>query len=241
AHSLSKLSLDESDREDLQGYLNATRAEILFSRGAIFVEGPAEEALLPAFAEAVGHDLDALGITVCSVDSANFGPYVRMAELLKLPHCVITDWDPNEVKAPLGWARAIELIGDICGSRPLKRPTSQQATRLKSDEAHLRACASKLGVFLNSSTLETELAQNQDLASAILAVLAEQSTFGPILRKRIANYQADHSNIDPERLMLMIGYVGKGRFARRLADRIKGIPPPQYIAAAIKHVVGQLT
>lgn len=76
AHSLASLSLGVQEKEDLQGYLTASRAEIFFSSGVIFVEGPSEEALLPAFASALGHDLDALGITVCSVDGVDFEPYV---------------------------------------------------------------------------------------------------------------------------------------------------------------------
>ena len=239
AHSLAKLELSNSDREDLQGYLNTTRAEILFSRGVIFVEGPAEQAMMPAFAIATGHNLDALGITVCSVDSANFGPYVRMAAMLGLPFCVITDWDPIDGKKSLGWQRVFDIIGDICSVRR-KQLTKTQLDKLNNDESFLRSAASKLGIFLNGSTLETELALNVELANAILEVLSEQTSFGATLRKRIKEYKADHSKIDPERLMLMIGYVGKGRFARRLAERIKGKAPPKYIADAIAHVAGKL-
>jgi len=242
AHSLAALALTKADREDLEGYLDATRAELLFSRGVIFVEGPAEEVLLPGFAEAAGHNLDELGITICSVDGINFGPYVRMAELLSLPYSVLTDWDPLDGKAsPLGWARAQDLIVDVRRTRGLKDLSAEQVKKLSSDENLLRTGAGKCGIFLNKSTLETELATTPDLANAILAVLAEESLFGKRLKKRIADYQADHSKISPDRLMLMIGYVGKGRFARRLADRISSLTPPKYIADAIKHVVEKLS
>lgn len=240
AHSLAAIELSKDDREDLQGYLDATRAELLFSRGVIFVEGPAEEVLLPGFAAAAGHDLDELGVTICSVDGINFGPYVRMAELLSLPYSVLTDWDPIDGKAPLGWARAQELILGIRRTRGLADPTPEQVQKLSSEEKTLRATAQKYGMFLNTSTLETELAKSPDLANAILAVLADGPLFGKRLKKRISDYQADHSKISPDRLMLMIGYVGKGRFARRLSDRISLLPPPKYIADAVKHVVEHL-
>jgi putative ATP-dependent endonuclease of OLD family len=47
AYSLAKLNLSLAELEDLQRYLDTTRAELLFSRGVIFVEGDAEAALLP--------------------------------------------------------------------------------------------------------------------------------------------------------------------------------------------------
>lgn len=97
AFSLAKLELDEAELEDLQRYIDTTRADILFSRAVIFVEGDAELALLPVFAETVGYDLDELGITVCSVAGVNFRPYVRLATALDLPFVVITDWDPVDV------------------------------------------------------------------------------------------------------------------------------------------------
>jgi putative ATP-dependent endonuclease of OLD family len=50
AFSLAHLNLAENEFEDLQRYLDTTKAEILFSRAVIFVEGDAETALLPVFA-----------------------------------------------------------------------------------------------------------------------------------------------------------------------------------------------
>jgi putative ATP-dependent endonuclease of OLD family len=160
--------------------------------------------------------------------------------LLSLPYSVLTDWDPIEGKDPLGWARTQELLVDIRRARGLKELSNDQVSKLSSNEAFLRSGALKFGLFLNSSTLETELAKTHALADAILAVLAEEPLFGRRLQKRIAEYQADHTKISPERLMLMIGYVGKGRFARRLADRISKLAPPKYIDDAVKHVVENL-
>ena len=79
---------------------------MLFARGVIFVEGDAEEALVPVFASSLGHNLDDLGVTVCNVAGTNFGPYVKLAEALGLPWVVITDWDPLDgTKPPLGRSR----------------------------------------------------------------------------------------------------------------------------------------
>lgn len=114
ALSLANLPLVPADLEDLQRYLDTTRAEILFSRGVVFVEGEAELTLLPVFAKSSGVDWDELGITVCSVGGVNFGPYVRLATALTLPFAVITDWDPLDgTKAPLGRKRALDLVDDM--------------------------------------------------------------------------------------------------------------------------------
>lgn len=235
--SLASLELSAQEREDLQGYLDTARAEILFARGIIFVEGPAEEALLPAFAKALGHDLDDLGITVCSVGGVNFRPYVRLAVMLGIPMCVLTDWDPINAEEPLGRKRAIDLILDIRNIRKMKLATDAQVEELRANDEKLRTAAAKHNFFLNNSTLETEMAAEPDLADAILTVLEDQQAFGKVLRKRIATYKEDHSTISPERLMLMIGYVSKGRFARQLSNRLHGVSPPEYIAAAIQSIV----
>ncbi|MBC7337459.1 MAG: AAA family ATPase, partial [Clostridia bacterium] len=110
-YSLAHVPLSSGELEDLQRYINATRADLLFSRGVIFVEGDAEAALLPVFAASLGYDLDELGIAVCNVAGVNFTPYVKLAAALGMPHAVITDWDPlTGVKPPLGKARALALV-----------------------------------------------------------------------------------------------------------------------------------
>jgi len=239
AYSLANLSLANNEKDDLQGYLTTTRADIFFSNGVIFVEGPSEEAIIPAFAATLGHDLDALGITVCSVDGVDFEPYFKLALMLGLPCSVITDWDPIAGSPPLGLARAKKLLLTNRQLRGADAATPEQLSRLDADEVFLRASAQNHNIYLNATTLEIELSQDAALADVVLTILAEQTAFGKTLRARIAKYQADHSEIVPEKLMLMIGYVGKGRFARALAQRIGGITPPEYIKLAIEHVVAK--
>ena len=100
AYSLANLPVTNDELEDVEPYLTATRSELLFSRGVIFVEGDAEEALMPAFADAMGYSLDRLGITVCNVAGVNFTPYVKLAASLGLPFAAVTDWDPLDGTNP---------------------------------------------------------------------------------------------------------------------------------------------
>lgn len=60
ANSLAKLPVTDDELDDIERYLIATRSELLFAKGVIFVEGDAEETLLPGFADALGLNLDRL-------------------------------------------------------------------------------------------------------------------------------------------------------------------------------------
>lgn len=240
AYSLAQLKLDSTEFEDLQRYLDSTRAEILFSRGVIFVEGDAEEALLPAFARSLGYNLDELGISVCNVGGTHFRPYVKLAEALSLPFSVITDWDPLDgAGPPLGRQRAIDLIDDILSMLENKPwDDKDRADFAALGDPEFRHAASEPGIFLNESTLEVEIATSA-VGSTLLAVL-DAEHFGKVRRERLARWKADPSSVDAEQLLAMVADVGKGRLAGRLAAKAVGLHPPAYIAAAIKHVAANV-
>lgn len=231
------LMLTDRELEDLQRYLNVTRAEILFSRGVVFVEGDAEAALVPVFAEAEGWDLDALGITVCNVGGTHFAPYMALALRLGLRFSIITDWDPvGGGKRPLGWDRSIALIEQLLaikGPRPLD---SVEKNQLTSDEQALREATETIGIFTNTDTLEVEIGKTPTLVNPLLAIL-EAENFGPKRQARLAGWKADPKTIDGDQLLAMIADVGKGRLAARLAEKAVGLKPPDYIRKALKWVV----
>jgi putative ATP-dependent endonuclease of the OLD family len=111
-YSTASIPLDSAEVDDLARYLDVTRAEMLFARGVLLVEGDAERFLVPAFAKMMGHPLDEHGITVCSVAGTNFKPYVKLLTGLNIPYAVITDWDPRESDedGTLGWNRTLSLV-----------------------------------------------------------------------------------------------------------------------------------
>ncbi|QDZ29574.1 ATP-dependent endonuclease [Noviherbaspirillum sp. UKPF54] len=236
AFSLAGLALTAEEFEDLQRYLNATRAEILFSNGILFVEGDAEEALMPGFAASCGHNLDELGITVCNVAGVNFRPYVKLAAALAIPYAVITDWDPIDPNAPLGRKRILDLFDATQEIRnnPVLDATTKGA--LVANDELLRTEMGKAGLFVNTSTLEVEIAQTPALVNSLLAVLEEEG-FGAKRKRRLAAWKADPKTVDSEQLLSMIADVGKGRLAGRLARKTAGLPPPPYIRAAIDFLI----
>lgn len=235
AYSLAKLNLEEEEREDLQRYLDVTRAEIFFSRAVVFVEGEAEVALLPAFAHSIGIDLDELGITVCSAAGVNFRPYVKLAAALHLPFSVITDWDPRPPARALGLSRSLGLIQDIRTARDQPPLPAQEVAALEANEEALRQAAIAAGIYMNSDTLELEIARTNGLVNALLTVI-DAGDFGRIRRQRIVDWKADPSTINAAQLLSIIADIGKGRLAGRLAAEAVGLPPPAYIRAALEHV-----
>ncbi len=241
AFSLANLPVTPDELDDLENYLDATRAELLFARGVIFVEGDAEEALMPVFATSLGHALDDLGITVCNVAGTNFRPYVKLAEALKLPYCVITDWDPLDgSKPPLGKKRTMDLWADmlIIRGKPPLTPV-QLAEWEGKDYAAFNAGAMKTRIFLNEQTFEVSVANTPALLSPLLDILSDQD-FGSVRTKRIAAWRAG-TPVDAEQLLAMVASIGKGRLGARLAKKAAGLPPPPYIAAALDALVTQVS
>lgn len=239
-HSLATLQVTEEEIDDIERYLTATRSELLFARGVIFVEGDAEEALLPSFAQAMGRDLDALGITVCNVSGAHFLPYVKLAVSLGLPWSVITDLDPQDGgKPPLGRLRAIEISDAVCqvsGEKPLTQAAKD--AWLATDFPAFFAGFGGVGTYLNSQTLEVAIAETPNLQPALLAILDEQG-FGSRRSARIKAWRAG-TPVDSDQLLAMVADIGKGRLAAKLAKKVAGLKPPGYIAGAIEHVASRV-
>jgi len=234
--SLAHLGLSDREQEDIERYLNSTRAEMLFSRAVIFVEGDAEEALIPVFAEAAGLNLDEHAITICNVGGFHFSAYVRFAASLALPFVVVTDWDPGDgTKAPLGAKRAIGLIDDIKRSSGHLPLTAEEQAALEADESALRKSAGEHGIFMNTDTFETAMSADADLLKAMVSVL-ETEGFGAIRSARLAKWKEDPASVDTEQLLAMAVTVGKGRLAVRLVPVMNGLTAPQYIVDALEAI-----
>jgi len=241
AYSLAALPVTAEELDDIERYLTATRSELLFAKGVIFVEGDAEEALLPGFANALGFNLDQLGITVCNVAGVNFNPYVKLAGSLGLPFSVVTDWDPLDgIKAPLGKARTIGIWDSYCEVVPeATQLTSESRTWCDAADFDTFSKAWALrGIFLNDQTFEVAMAKTPSLRGALLDILDEQG-FGPTRSARIKAWRLG-TPVDSVQLLAMISDIGKGRLSAKLATKLPGLIPPDYIAAAIKHVVSNV-
>lgn len=240
AFSLAQLPVTEDELEDIERYLTATRSELLFSRGVIFVEGDAEEALLPVFAESIGCNLDQLGITVCNVAGVNFKPYVKLAASLGLPFSVITDWDPLDgTKAPLGIERTFGIWDAYCeviGRPPLTIQEKVLPPFVDFNDFSKRWHAA--GIFLNSLTFEVAIVNSPNIRNVLLEILDDQG-FGPTRTNRINAWKNGHP-VDSRHLLSMISDIGKGRLSAKLAKKAVGLTPPEYITSAIHFVASRV-
>jgi len=242
AFSLANLPINEDEKDDIERYLIATRSEILFAKGIIFVEGDAEEALVPSFAELLEQDLDGLGITVCNVAGTNFNPYVKLAEGLGIPFTVITDWDPLDgTKPALGRARCVGIWDSLCEVNTeldiLTEKNRKWAETASFEE--FSSSFSNVGIFLNNETFEVAIVQTPNLSSVLLEILDEQG-FGSTRTKRINEWKTDSSKIDSTQLLAMVKDIGKGRLSGKLIKKISGgelIQVPKYIQDAIEYMV----
>lgn len=237
----ASIPLSRAERDDIERYLDVNRAEGLFSRGILMVEGEAERFLVPTLARMAGIDLDKRGISVCCIGGTNFETYVKFFGPLgmNLRVAVLTDLDPvvRENAAPRlsGVTRAHSLCPLLDPQAVL--PSTQQ------DPGHY----GKFGIFLNASTLELELAQSgfMDAMSQTMKVLcnvgAAVTRFERLAQLAEQN-ASDFSVPNPRRFLSDIEYVGKGRFAQGLSALLarakpSGLKCPAYVEHALRYVV----
>ena len=210
---------------------------MLFARGIVLVEGDAEKFLLPVFAASMGHDLDHLGITVCSVAGTNFTPYAKFLTALGIPFSIVTDWDPQGDRTPLGYNRSWRLVKVIEEVRTGEDQDElvQELKDLDDYKEFSERCEAH-GVFTNVNTLEIDVFRDEAFTEAVIDTLREQR-LSEERQAWVDQWEADPETLDSSNYLKLVEAVGKGRFAQRLASRIQGLEPPAYIAGAITFVV----
>ena len=237
-YSSAAVGLTDVEAEDLARYLDVTRAEMLFARGIILVEGDSERFLLPAFAKQMNVALDHLGITVCSVAGTNFEPYAKFLTAMGTPFAVITDWDPDAGRAR-GDRRAASLVRTIERARSGAVPPDLEERLNEPTDDDLKRIAEEFGIFLNEHTLEVDLFNNDDCRNGVISTLREYG-FGATRQGRIDGWEADPDSLDAGNLLDLVETVGKGRFAQRLATQLENAAPPTFISDAITFVSGRV-
>jgi len=85
----------EQELNELTRYIRTSGSEFFFSRCVLLVEGATETIALRTFAEALGIDLDCLGITLLGVGGQNFGPFIKLFQPIALdtPYLIMCDND----------------------------------------------------------------------------------------------------------------------------------------------------
>jgi putative ATP-dependent endonuclease of OLD family len=224
------LGLDQGEEADLERYMDVTRAEMLFAKGVILVEGSAEEFLVPAFALELGFDLDAHGVTVCSVRGSDFVPYRKLlgAKGLNIPNVVVTDGDPTRDGELEGVLRGREFV-----NRNVLARVDDALAQHDIDGARRSLRAGN--VFVGETTLELDLVPTGREAMQDAYAELEPSEI------KQGNFERDLSALadDETRAAAILGRldrIGKGRYSQRLAGHLHGVEPPSYIKLAIERI-----
>ncbi|MEA5009131.1 ATP-dependent nuclease [Clostridium tyrobutyricum] len=153
--------LDKYDYEFLERFLDATKANLFFAKGVIFVEGDAENLLIPALSEIIDVPLYKYGISVVNIGSTAFLRYSKIflrkdENEINIPVSIVTDLDvrpeeyykdtQNNKKAKTTEKTAIYYIKDL-------DELIQQHEKLNFD------CLNKR-YFISEQQLEAELKNN---------------------------------------------------------------------------------
>ena len=111
-------NLEKGDYKFLSRFLDVTKANLFFAKKLIFVEGDAENLLIPVLAKIIlGETLESQGISVINVGNTAFLRYSRIFqrkdenELFNIKIAVITDLDVRRKKNKDGeWIETVEQL-----------------------------------------------------------------------------------------------------------------------------------
>jgi putative ATP-dependent endonuclease of the OLD family len=206
----SDAELTDEAWADIERYLDATRAEMVFAQRVLLVEGFAEQVLMPMLAAAEAIDLDKLGITVCPIHGTHFASYIRFLEALRIHWAVITDGDPLADGVSRGDRRAARLLDSL--------------GRVGDPE--------EAGIFVGETTFEFDLLE-EDNAEALFAAIREMLR-PSTLRTEVEGWSENRP--DKERFLYVVNGIGKGRLAQRLARA--ELEPPEYVRKALRYLIG---
>ena len=230
---------------DLERYLDATKAEVLFARGVILVEGLAELFLIPALAENLSMALDQYGITVCSVLGTDFVPYAKLLgpKGLDIPFVIVTDGDPFRTRSGReekgGLRRVVALTKALDNSKAASFKQMYDSGQWN----ELSQAATEMGIFVGNHTLEVDLfnsGHGQEVVEALRELGLGTRVSGEL--QGFATLDRDLNKDEAQRLLEVIERrVGKGRVAQRLAERVDAERFPHYTTTAIVKIVEDLS
>ncbi|WP_344319777.1 ATP-dependent nuclease, partial [Streptomyces yatensis] len=257
ASSIPAGLLDERERKDLERYLNVSRAEILFARGVVLVEGIAETYLVPAVAKAAGLDLNAHGIVVASVEGTAFTPYARLLGPggLDRSFWILTDGDQTDRddenylnQREGGLTRALDVLEVLAPEEaPAVRTTLETMRRLplpsdgspRAGRARLVEAAAGRRVFVGEHTLEVDIAP---LLGAEMQAAFDELVEGVQARKNFTEaLECARGATTAEQRRAVISRVekeevSKGRYAQRLAAHVEAVDD---LAARVRRLLGR--
>jgi putative ATP-dependent endonuclease of OLD family len=216
---------------DLERYLDATRATLLFSRAVILVEGPAEQFLIPPLVKHVmGVDLDSMGVAVVPIHGVHFEPYAALFGEDAIPkRC------------------AIVADGDLKPSDADFEDTDEDLSDIQFGKHDLEALKNKfVKVFCCKTTFEKAITRVGTLGMLSAAcdevgakIIAAKLRAGAMKVSKIADAKSINDVMEPLRcsVLSVAKRVGKARFAQVVSKHVdKAKIVPDYIREAVAWV-----
>lgn len=111
--------LNSEDYGFLERFLDATKANLFFAKGIIFVEGDAENLLLPAISEVIDRPLYKYGVSIINVGSLAFKRYSSIfirnnkERAMNFPVSIITDLDLKPIEFYKGEICYFKITSEI--------------------------------------------------------------------------------------------------------------------------------
>jgi len=206
----------------LERFLDAKRTVLLFSKGAILVEGDGEEILLPnLFKKTMGVSLDELGIGLINVGSVAFQNIACIFDETRLQrYCaIITDSDQILVGA------------EKCSSGAALRGESRKIklTELFDENPYVET-------FYADYTLEVDFANLEKNRCFIEDVIADHYKCESTINQHKANLNASETD-RYDAVVTVANTIGKGWYSTVLSTLIDASADiPNYILKAISFV-----
>lgn len=227
ARTVPTADLTPVELADLDRYLDTSRAELLFAKAVVLVEGIADVYVMRSLAERLGFDLDAWGVVVASVQGTDFGPYRKLLgpEGFDIPHLVVTDGDQDVNNVTLsGLVRAARLIGGAEGEEFETKIVAFREDDSTIDPEALYAQAAAAGIYVGQHTLEVDLCPllGTELARAVSDLLSPDARTDPA--QRVDDLLNNNTPDTRHSLLLAVDNVSKGRLGQRVANEILALP-----------------
>lgn len=251
--SLYNIKLSEAEKKDLERYIDIKKSELYFGKGIIFVEGIAEEYLIPRFSDLLGYPLDEHGIVICNINSTNFKPFINLCINLDIPYVVITDGDFYYIKK--NGEREYHKIYDKKDTRKygylgFERLGAQlyDLDLINKDEANMELHYKELvfksiGIFISNYTFEIEImraCKNDRKSCEILSNIynALNNNSKTKTARFIKSIYSEKYDCCLKRIEE--NGIGKGRYAQMLSTMCTRRHVPQYIEESIEYIVHEV-
>jgi putative ATP-dependent endonuclease of OLD family len=217
--------LDPDDYIFLERFLDATKANLFFAKGVIFVEGWAEELFLPALVNKlqsqgiIKYNLTEKGVSIVNVGNTAFLRYSRIflrktSPYIKIPISIITDVDIREyTKSP-----KLDSLGNII---KVSGKTLYDYTKLGQNQIDLEseAAIKQLASKYNEQNVSCFIAPNWTFEYCLYKSTSLNNIFSSIIHK--VHPQIAIDNLEQELATKLINKsLDKTELAYQLANKL---------------------